>query len=217
MTRLVIFDLDKTLAIVNVSFAFGKYLYQSKALSFFSMSTLVLYYGLHKIGLIKVDLLHQMAFKRIFSKKKVAQIEHEVDQFLKREQHTLFRSYLLELLEQAKEEDKLVWIQSSSPACLVHPIAKLLGVQCVYASRYKVADDGTFNSIEEVLDGQRKRKILDVFLQKNLLSRHEVTAYSDSMLDLPLLEGVGTVVAVNPEKRLKKIALSRNWKIWEEK
>lgn len=217
MTRLVIFDLDKTLSKVNVSFAFGKYLYQSKALSSFSMIFLVACYCFHRVGLLPVALLHSLAFRRIFSKKKASDMEQKIERFLQGHQKTLFRSSLVQCLEQYKQEETLVWIQSSSPDCLVDPIAKLLGVTTWYASRYQVASDGTYASVSLVMDGQTKRKILDEFLQKNLISKKEVTAYSDSVLDLPLLEGVGTVVAVNPEKRLKKIALLRNWQVWEEK
>lgn len=217
MTRLVIFDLDKTLSKVNVSFAFGKYLYQSKALSSFSMIFLVACYCFHRVGLLPVSLLHTLAFERIFFKKRASDMEQKIEKFLEDNQKRLFRPWLMQCLEQCKQEEKLVWIQSSSPDCLVERIAKLLGVTTWYASRYQVADDGTYASVALVMDGQTKRKILDEFLQKNLISRNDVTAYSDSMLDLPLLEGVGTVVAVNPEKRLKKIALLRNWQIWEEK
>ena len=37
------------------------------------------------------------------------------------------------------------------------------------------------------------------------------TAYSDSYSDVPFLEAVGHPVAVNPDRRLKKIARLRGW------
>ena len=37
--------------------------------------------------------------------------------------------------------------------------------------------------------------------------------YTDSLADLPVLEVVGRPVAVNPDPRLKKIALARRWPI----
>jgi HAD superfamily hydrolase (TIGR01490 family) len=38
-------------------------------------------------------------------------------------------------------------------------------------------------------------------------------AYSDSISDLPMLEAVGLPSAVNPDRRLKRVALERGWPI----
>ena len=38
-------------------------------------------------------------------------------------------------------------------------------------------------------------------------------AYSDSFSDVPMLEAVGNPVAVNPDRRLKRLALERAWPI----
>ena len=43
----------------------------------------------------------------------------------------------------------------------------------------------------------------------------ECTAYSDSHTDLPFLEVVGHPVAVNPDRRLRRIAQERGWPILE--
>lgn len=216
MARLVIFDLDRTLSPVNVSFAFGKYLYRTGSLPFYSMSCLVFAYALHKSGLLRVDNLHKLAFWLIFSDRKSHAIQKEVQSFLQTAKKSLFRPSLLEELNRAKAEQAEVWIQSSSPECIVVPIAEMVGISRVTASRYGVDSQGRYSSVLEVVNGERKRKFLDQFLEKNLVSREEVTAYSDSMLDLPLLEGVGRAVVVHPEKKLLKIARARNWRIWHD-
>ena len=41
----------------------------------------------------------------------------------------------------------------------------------------------------------------------------EATFYSDSITDLPLLEAVKAPVVVNPDRRLRGIALKRGWPI----
>ena len=41
----------------------------------------------------------------------------------------------------------------------------------------------------------------------------EITFYSDSLNDLPLLERVEHPVATNPDPRLRTIALERGWRI----
>jgi len=41
----------------------------------------------------------------------------------------------------------------------------------------------------------------------------ECTAYSDSYTDVPFLEVVGHPVAVNPDRRLRRIARDRDWPV----
>ena len=40
-------------------------------------------------------------------------------------------------------------------------------------------------------------------------------AYSDSISDLPMMERVGTAVAVNPDGELRELARERGWRIVE--
>ena len=44
-------------------------------------------------------------------------------------------------------------------------------------------------------------------------SLEAATFYSDSITDLPLLERVGTPVAVCPDRRLSRVATRRGWRI----
>jgi HAD superfamily hydrolase (TIGR01490 family) len=54
-------------------------------------------------------------------------------------------------------------------------------------------------------------------IKRMLVSRFadaaECKAYSDSMSDLPMLESVGHPAAVNPGRRLRRIARERRWRI----
>jgi phosphoserine phosphatase len=38
-------------------------------------------------------------------------------------------------------------------------------------------------------------------------------AYSDSFSDLPMLEVVGSPAAVNPDRRLRRVATERGWPV----
>ena len=49
--------------------------------------------------------------------------------------------------------------------------------------------------------------------ERERLSLPESTAYSDSHTDLPFLEAVGHPVAVNPDRRLRRIAAARGWPV----
>ena len=61
--------------------------------------------------------------------------------------------------------------------------------------------------------GQEKlRRLLEEY-RENDIDWKRSYAYSDSLSDLPILEQVGNVVAVNPGSRLARIAVKRHWQI----
>jgi phosphoserine phosphatase len=72
---------------------------------------------------------------------------------------------------------------------------------------------GEINGVPSFREGKVKR--LEQWLLSREIARQEVeiTFYSDSTNDLPLLENVDHPVATNPSEQLKAIALQRGWRI----
>jgi phosphoserine phosphatase len=48
------------------------------------------------------------------------------------------------------------------------------------------------------------------------INKEEMTAYTDSYLDLPLLKAVGHVIAVNPDNALRRLSKKQGWEILDE-
>ncbi len=211
--RLIIFDLDKTLARCNVSFAFGQYLYKRGELHFSKMFCLVCTYFLQKCGFCSLTYLHTLAFRLIFKGQKKAHIASLVSEFLAQQKDDFFRSELVCLLKQAQSENIAVWIQSSSPHILVQPIAQTFNVQNITASTYSVGSEGKFSHIDSIVDGQTKKNLFLRYIQERGIKQEEVACYSDSSVDLPILESVGEPVVVSGDKKLIKIARKRAWQI----
>ena len=91
------------------------------------------------------------------------------------------------------------------------PIAKLLNVSIVSATTYALDNKDQFLHIETIVDGEEKRKNLLQYLGENGIHRDTVVAYSDSIVDLPLLESVGYPIVVNGDRKLMQIAKKRKW------
>lgn len=64
--------------------------------------------------------------------------------------------------------------------------------------------------------GEGKALLAERFARERGVDLEDCWFYSDSMADLPLLEAVGHPVAVNPQRKLKKLAGQRGWpvEIW---
>jgi HAD superfamily hydrolase (TIGR01490 family) len=69
----------------------------------------------------------------------------------------------------------------------------------------------TGNLTGEHMTGRTKARAVRHFARKHELELSECYAYGDCRADLPMLECVGNPIAVNPSKRLHRIALENGW------
>jgi phosphoserine phosphatase len=83
--------------------------------------------------------------------------------------------------------------------------------------------DGALGTICEVAEGKYTGRALRPLHAENKArciqeldyDLSASTAYSDSHTDLPFLEAVGHPVAVNPDRRLRRVAAQRGWPVLE--
>jgi phosphoserine phosphatase len=108
-----------------------------------------------------------------------------------------------------------VVIISSSGHEVVDPIARLLGVDDVIATRMQVAGGRYTGQMEFWAYGTAKADRVQALAAERGYQLADCYAYSDSATDLPLLETVGHPHAVNPDRPLRKIARERGWPILE--
>ena len=61
--------------------------------------------------------------------------------------------------------------------------------------------------------GEARGALLEEYAGRHGIALAESFAYADSLSDLPMLELVGTPVAVNPDARLSQVAGQRGWRV----
>ena len=118
------------------------------------------------------------------------------------------------LVARLQAEGWRVVLATTSLDLIVAPLARHLGVEEVLASRLEFAGGtatGRFAGAP-LLREEKKRRVLE-FLGARGERPEDSAFYSDSILDLPLLEAVGRPVAVNPDPRLARAARRRGWRI----
>lgn len=212
-TQLTIFDLDHTLLNVNSSYCFGAYLYHHKNLSFFQLIYCLFCYARHQwLGLSVFD-LHQKVFKKLFKGYTIQEIERKVSAFLDQKFDQMLYQPVIERLKQAQGQGHYTVILSSSPDFLVGPIASRLGVNEWRASMYKKGNDGKFHEIIEVMEGQNKADYATLLIKRLNIDFARLSVYSDSYLDLPMLEIAGKAIGVLPDRYLRKVCTKNKWEI----
>lgn len=125
---------------------------------------------------------------------------------------SLYLPALIALFEAQKRGDYTV-ILSNSPDFLVEPLAQFFQVDEWGSTQYTVDKEHRLCKIAKLMEGMNKAVYLSELARHFQLSKESITAYSDSYHDLPFLLEAGCPVAVNPDRKLLKIAHLRNWSV----
>jgi HAD superfamily hydrolase (TIGR01490 family) len=136
----------------------------------------------------------------------------------------------LEELEMHKKAGRRIILLSGGVELALSPLAKKLGAELL-AQRLEYDGDictGNYHGYE-ILDGtshqnngsqaERKLAALKIYADKTGIDLAASYAYGDSINDAMMLSATGHPVAVNPDRRLRKIAVASKWEIrrWEKK
>jgi len=107
-----------------------------------------------------------------------------------------------------------VWLATGAPVELAQILARRLGFSGALGTVTEVrAGRWTGRMVGDVLHGSAKADAVRSLADARGYDLDECVAYTDSINDLPLLELVGYPHAVNPDRRLRRIAVERDWPI----
>lgn len=214
MTKFIsAFDLDHTLLTINSSFNFGKRLPRSKQLSIPPSMYCMGYYLLYQSGLLSLHQLHEKAFLSLFKGRSFEEVQKQANAFVEQDVERHLYLPALKRLRQAQKDNHLIVLLSSSPVVLVEPISRKLGIDCYFATTYTTDSHGRFNGIDQIVDGNYKADLMKSILNQKGLDKGSLYAYSDSSLDMPLLQLAGHPFAVRPDRHLKRESLKNGWEI----
>lgn len=123
-----------------------------------------------------------------------------------------------ELIEKYKREGVKVLLATSSPRFVVRPLFEWLKADWLIATELEYINGKTTGRFVGLPNYKKEKwRRVSAFLDGAGYSSEQCAFYSDSIHDLPSLEAVGMPVAVNPDRRLKKEAKKRGWKIIQPK
>src|SRR5271168_4567875 len=103
---------------------------------------------------------------------------------------------------------------TGSPDFIVAPLAQRLGIE-TFAANQLIYSRGlaTGRLRDPVMAGEAKAAWCAEYAEAKRVSLGASWGYADSHYDLPFLAALGHPVAVNPDKRLRATAMSRQWPI----
>jgi len=126
-----------------------------------------------------------------------------------------FNPKVVESIQERKAEGCHTVICSGANTLLLNEIVKHLPVDTIIGTELVFLPDGTFDfdaNITIVTGKNKPTALLKTFDEKTIDWENSF-AYGDSHYDHHILRLTGNPVAVNPDDKLKEIALEQNWSI----
>lgn len=211
---LVFFDVDDTLVNGQTQKILGKYLYKNGKVSIAFVIKILFYFLMWRIGIVKnVVPIRKEAYK-IIGGWEVSEVEKLLRECFSKEIRARIFPQALDLIKNHQMKGHEVVLTSGSIDCLLRIISKYIGANFVIATALKI-ENNKYNGevVGPVIHGESKVRAILNFISEHDFSLEGSYAYSDDVSDLPLLRLVQNPVAVNPNKRLRKIAQLEGWPI----
>lgn len=214
MKIVAFFDVDDTLIDGQTQKIMASYLRRKGKLSLTFLFKIYSWFLLYKTGLVSDVLPIMQKSYRSIKGIKVAELEkilHEM--FIEEIEPRIFPQALEEIKNHQLEGHEVVLV-SNSIEPLVKTIKERLSLSMYIAT--------SLESKNNVFTGELKGSI--IYEQEKLQAIKKIApsqnwnltksyAYSDHYSDIPLLEVVGSPVAVNPDDKLRQEAQKHNWPI----
>ncbi len=210
------YDLDGTLVSSNivVRYAFYARNYPSKIRAVLKYSKLVASVPF----LIGLDFYSRRLFNEVFYR----QYRHMNKDWLKERAEVLFEEVVRPtvypgaqaLLEEDRAKGYRLVLLTGELDFIAGPVVSFFGFDALICNSLVYQNGTATGEIVPPLIAEKEKvqALMKVCRQYNIEPARS-KAYSDSFSDVPMLEAVGEPVAVNPDRRLRRVAADRGWRV----
>jgi HAD superfamily hydrolase (TIGR01490 family) len=207
-----IFDVDHTVIKKTSTEYFLRMAMKEKIIRFSQVSRLPIDMIKYKLSLPDMDFIENTVKKLSGIKKCELERISEIC-FEKHIKPNIF-SDAARLIKELFKKGELVIFATSSFNFIIQPLERFFGIRGSLACQMEYSDGiTTGNLVGNSSFGPKKKTAVQAWMECNSVKAQDVSFYSDSYTDLPLLEYCGNPVAVNPDRILVRHARKHSWKI----
>jgi HAD superfamily hydrolase (TIGR01490 family) len=213
MPNAALFDMDKTLIRVNSARLFTRYRRERGEVSALEMARVswwLLRYWLGNLDANSIATRALVDYRGFKESDMIAMCDEWFSSQVKKHITPAAR----QAVQRHREQGDVLIIASTATSYITRPLSQELGMDEVVCTELLVEDGRLTGEVESpICYGKGKLERVTKRLDHLGLSLRDATFYSDSITDLPLMEAVGTAVAVNPDLRLRSEARRRGWRL----
>jgi HAD superfamily hydrolase (TIGR01490 family) len=217
MNRLTLFDLDHTLLPIDSDYAWGEFTLRLgwvDPVHFKKKNDQ--FYADYQRGALDIHEYVEFATQAI-RQKGLAQAQQAHAQFMSEVIEPEIKAQARQLIKTHQERGDHVMIVTATNEFVTGPIAKALGVEDLIAVELERDETGWINGRIKGIPSMREGKVARLkqwFAERgDKWVNTDITFYSDSTNDLPLLSAVNHPIATNPDEKLRAWALEKGWPI----
>jgi len=206
------FDMDHTLLQLDTGVSWMQFLRRRRELSLYRLAETLTWSLQYKLAILDIEALASKLSTRIRGDSELALIRKHRVWFEAIARPAIAPKGIDAIAGHRKRGDMIVLCTGATqfPA---NDLARALDIEHVLSSRLEVVD-GTFTGrVATYCFGKHKLARTEEFAEANNVDLDCSSFYSDSYNDLPLMNRVGTAVAINPDARLRRHAARRGWRI----
>ena len=215
--RLVFFDVDNVLIKGQSQKFLIYFLFKKGLINFRTLLKVYLWFALYRVHFIQDTLTIRRRVFASFAGFDVLTATKLMDEFFKRQIIPRIYPQALGIIQQHLAQKDEIILVSASLAEIVERLKDYLGLKFAMATTLEKKEGRYTGEILGAIPyGVNKVLKIEEFLKKEKnFTLEDSYAYADHISDLPLLELVAHPVVVNPDKKLRKIARRRKWRIYD--
>jgi HAD superfamily hydrolase (TIGR01490 family) len=208
--RAAFFDMDNTVLRVETGMSWVRFLYGRRELPPRMVAKAIYWQALYKLAVLDMD--------AVFAKL-VMDLRGDAEADMVAKSEIWYRDHIAPevapaarvAIEYHRQAGHALVLATGSTQYAARPVAAGLGIDHVLSSELEV-ERGLFTGrAAAVCFGHHKVALAERWAERHGIDLATRYFYSDSYNDLPMLERVGTAIAVNPDARLRRHARRRGW------
>lgn len=208
------FDMDNTLLRVDTGMSWTRFLYRRGELPRSMIAKAIYWSTLYKLAVLDMETVFTrlcLELRGDSEDEMIAKCDIWYREHIAREVAPAARV----AIEHHRRAGHPIVLATGSTCYAARPVARGLGIEHVLSSELEVdAATRTFTGKASALCfGHHKVTLAASWAETNGIDLRASYFYSDSYNDLPMLQRVGTAVAVNPDARLRRYARQRGWAV----
>ncbi|GBU29107.1 phosphoserine phosphatase [Treponema sp. R8-4-B8] len=211
-TRVHIFDVDHTIVRKTSTEYFVQMALKEKVIRYSQVSHLLIDWVKYKLASPNNDFIENTVKKLAGLEKDV--LESIADSCFKKRIKPNIYTGAKSIIEEALKNGEKVIFATSSFDFIIKPLEQFFGIEGSLACQLEYSQGKTTGNLVGYSSfGPKKKTAAVEWMSRNAINPQDVSFYSDSYTDLPLMEYCGNPVAVNPDGILARKAKKRGWRI----
>jgi HAD superfamily hydrolase (TIGR01490 family) len=208
--RAAFFDMDNTLLRVETGMSWVRFLYKRGELPPRMVAKAIYWQLLYKLAVLDMDAVFTKLVESLRGDSEaemIAKCDIWYREHVAREVAPAARV----AIDHHRRAGHLIVLATGSTQYAARPVARDVGIEHVLSSELEV-EHGVFTGRPAAFCfGQHKVALAERWAERHGVDLAASYFYSDSYNDLPMLERVGTAIAVNADARLRRHARRRGW------